>query len=143
MHIKDMIINYRTENRYSQRAFAAKCGLSNGYVSMLEKNVNPSTGRPPVYTYATLQKLAYGMDMDVNDLIKSVDNLPIYTGQSLPESLQALPEDTEDDVWEYREAVRRNPEMRILFDAAKGATSKQLKQAVAILEALKASEGNA
>lgn len=56
---------------------------------------------------------------------------------------EELAEERDDDIWEYREAVRRNPEMRILFDAAKGATSKQLKQAVAILEALKASEGNA
>lgn len=55
---------------------------------------------------------------------------------------EELAEEREDDAWEYREAVRRNPEMRILFDAAKGATAKQLKQAVAILEALKASDGN-
>lgn len=56
---------------------------------------------------------------------------------------EELAEERDDDIWEYREAVRRNPEMRILFDAAKGATAKQLKQAVAILEALKASDGNA
>lgn len=44
------------------------------------------------------------------------------------------------EVWELRETLRRTPEMRILFDAAKNATTKQLKQAVAVLEALKASD---
>ena len=56
---------------------------------------------------------------------------------------EELAEEREDDLWELRESFRRNPEMRVLFSAAKNATSKQLKQAVAILEALKASDGNA
>lgn len=82
MHIKDIIVNYRTENRYSQRAFAAKCGLSNGYISMIEKNVNPSTGKPTVFTYQTLKKLAFGLDMSVNDLVAMADDMDIDVSES-------------------------------------------------------------
>ena len=44
MTLKDLVIKYRTENGLSQRQFALQCGLSNGYISMIERGVNPSTG---------------------------------------------------------------------------------------------------
>lgn len=59
------------------------------------------------------------------------------------ENEELAEEQEDDDLWELRESFRRNPEMRVLFSAAKNASAKQLKQAVAILEALKASDGNA
>lgn len=82
---------------------------------------------------------------DPDTIVRICETLNVGADYMLPSKKfnEDIVEEREDDVWEYREAVRRNPEMRILFDAAKGATSKQLKQAVAILEALKASEGNA
>lgn len=75
---------------------------------------------------------------DMLDALADEFNVPI---SAILEDERKHQEDYE--VWELRESFRRNPEMRILFDAAKDATSKQLKQAVAILEALKASDGNA
>lgn len=49
----------------------------------------------------------------------------------------------DDELYELRESMRRNPNMRVLFSAAKNATPKQLKQAIAVLEALKASDDGA
>ena len=46
----------------------------------------------------------------------------------------------DDELWELRETMRQNPNMRVLFRTAKKATPKQLKQAIAVLEALKASD---
>ena len=37
MTLKDLVIKYRADNGLSQRQFALQCGLSNGYISMLEK----------------------------------------------------------------------------------------------------------
>ena len=37
MTLGDLIKEYRTAHDVSQRQFAAMCGLSNGYISMLEK----------------------------------------------------------------------------------------------------------
>ena len=45
-----------------------------------------------------------------------------------------------DDIWEIREAMRRNPEMRILFSATKGAKREHIKAAAVMLEALKAND---
>ena len=44
MKIGDLIQKYRAEHDMSQRQFAIMCGLSNGYISMLEKGKNPKTG---------------------------------------------------------------------------------------------------
>lgn len=46
----------------------------------------------------------------------------------------------DDELWELRETLRQNPEVRILFSTAKNATPKQIRQAVAVLQALKASD---
>lgn len=37
MTLGEFIRKYRSEHDLSQRQFALKCGLSNGYISMLEK----------------------------------------------------------------------------------------------------------
>lgn len=85
---------------------------------------------------------------DPDTIVRICETLNVGADYMLPSknargnSVEDPTEEREDDIWEFRESVRRNPEMRILFDAAKGATAKQLKQAVAILEALKASDGN-
>ena len=39
MKIGEYIRQYREENKLSQREFAKMCGLSNAYISMLEKQL--------------------------------------------------------------------------------------------------------
>ena len=45
----------------------------------------------------------------------------------------------EDDreLWEYREALRRDPERRMLFSLAKDASIEEVRQAVAVIDALR------
>ena len=57
MTLKDLVIKYRTENGLSQRQFALQCGLSNGYISMIEREVNPSTGEKITPTLQALNKV--------------------------------------------------------------------------------------
>lgn len=45
--------------------------------------------------------------------------------------------DEDKDVWELREQVRRDPERRILFDLARDADIEDVRQAVAVIDALK------
>lgn len=47
-------------------------------------------------------------------------------------------ESTEDAIWEKREALRRDPKRRVLFDLAENGTEKDIDAAVALLDALKA-----
>jgi len=73
MTLGELIIRYRTEHNLSQRAFALKCGLSNGYIAMLERNVNPQTGRPIVPGLKQVKVIAEEMGMTLDQLIRSID----------------------------------------------------------------------
>lgn len=73
MTIGDMIVKYREEHDVSQRKFAYMCGLSNGYISMIEKNLNPQTGKPPVISPDNMRAIARAMGMSMTDLARSVD----------------------------------------------------------------------
>lgn len=53
-----------------------------------------------------------------------------------------LTADAEDDSWEIREQLRRDPNMRLLFDAAARATPEHLRAAAAMLKALEPKDGD-
>lgn len=79
MHLGEVIKKYRYEHgKMSMQAFADKCGLSKGYIAMLERNVNSKTGEPIVPSAETFIKVSKAMGMSLNDLSKIVDeNQPI------------------------------------------------------------------
>ncbi len=77
MTLRELVITFRTEKGLSQRQFAALCGLSNGYISMLEKNVNPKTGLPVTPSLPALKKIARGMGLTLNDLFLKADDMPV------------------------------------------------------------------
>ena len=77
MNLRDLIKNYRDTHDLSQRQFANQCNLSNGYISILEKGVNPRTGKPVTPTIPQLKKLADGMAMTLNELFDQVDDMPV------------------------------------------------------------------
>lgn len=68
MKLSDILKQYRKENNISMREFAKRCGVSNAYISLIE---NEETRSP---TLEMLNKLANGMMMDSNELIKSIDD---------------------------------------------------------------------
>lgn len=77
MDLKEYIQSYRKRLNISQRQFATRCGLSNGYISMLERGYNPKTKEPIVPTLTSLKKLADGMGITVHDLSITVDDIPV------------------------------------------------------------------
>lgn len=77
MTLKDLVIKYRADNGLSQRQFALQCGLSNGYISMLEKGIDPSTGAKITPTLPALSKLATGMHTTLNELFTLVDDMDV------------------------------------------------------------------
>ena len=81
MTLSELVIKFRTEHGLSQRQFAQACGLSNGFISMLEKNVNPNTGQPLVPGIVNLQKLADGMNMTLEHLFESIEDIPVDLGE--------------------------------------------------------------
>ncbi len=77
MKLSQIVSSYRQEHGFSMDVFAKKCGVSKSYISMLENNVNPQSGKPVVPTIVTLKKLAKGMDMDLDALISIIDDQPV------------------------------------------------------------------
>ena len=77
MRLGDFIKKYREQHDLSQRQFALSCGLSNGYISMLERGINPNTDKPVTPNLQQLKKLADGMGTTMMELLESVDDMPI------------------------------------------------------------------
>lgn len=94
----------------TQEALADAIGTAKSTISMYERGK-----REP--DFETLEALA------------DVFNVPLTA---------LLSNDTSSDaeLWEIRETLRRRPEMRTLFSLGKNATTEQVRQAIAIIEAL-------
>lgn len=92
MTLKDLIVKYREDHDLSQRQFAIACGLSNGYISMLEKGQNPSTKLPVTPTLPKLKQLATGMGMTLTDLLVKVDDMPVELILEDEENKKLVPE---------------------------------------------------
>lgn len=96
MTLGDFISKYRADHGLSQRKFAEICGLSNGYISMLERGFNPNTNKPIVPSLMQLKKIADGMNMTVMRLLDEVEDMPIdlsiFAEQGQPENIIPMPE---------------------------------------------------
>lgn len=74
MILGDLIKEYRTNNNLSLRDFAQKCGLSHSYISALEKNIDPRTGKPIAPTLDTIKYISKGMNLSIEEILKILDD---------------------------------------------------------------------
>lgn len=74
MNIKEYVYNYRKEHGLSMQAFGDMCGLSRAYISILEKGINPTTGKAFIPTIDTLKKIADVTSTDLDSLLKMLDD---------------------------------------------------------------------
>ncbi len=77
MTLGAFIKTYREKHRISQRQFALACGLANGYISMLESEINPNTKVPITPNIMSLKKIANAMGISLQELILSVEDMPV------------------------------------------------------------------
>ncbi len=73
MKLSELIRDFRQRTNISQREFSRKCDLSNTYISFLENEKNPKTGRPLIPTLEQYKKLADGMGITVQHLFELLD----------------------------------------------------------------------
>lgn len=73
MKLSELIREYRARENISQREFSRKCDLSNTYISFLEKEKNPKTGRPMAPTLEQYKKIADGMGITMQRLFELLD----------------------------------------------------------------------
>lgn len=66
--IGDNLKRIRTDKQLSTRKLAELSGISNGYISQLEKGIDTRTQKPINPTFDVLQKLASGLKVEVHEL---------------------------------------------------------------------------
>ena len=69
-----IIKKYRDEHGLSMDAFAELSGISKGYISMLEKNINPRTGKSITPSLDTYNAVAKALKIDLDKLLSMVDS---------------------------------------------------------------------
>lgn len=95
MKLSELIIDFRTRMNISQREFSRRCDLSNSYISFLENEKNPRTGKPIIPTIDQYKKLADGMGMTVHRLFELLDDdapVDISSGSSASDDHLHTPE---------------------------------------------------
>ena len=73
MKLGEFLKAYRARNNLTMQDLADACGFSKAYINMLEKGVNPTTGKPVSPTIQTFEKIAKGTGMDIDSLLKLLD----------------------------------------------------------------------
>lgn len=86
MTLSEYLAKYRAEHgNISQRELAKRCGVSNGYIAMLERGYASASGEPVTPSMKIMRKLAEGMRVDLDELLRSLDgDTVIGLGGALP-----------------------------------------------------------
>jgi transcriptional regulator with XRE-family HTH domain len=77
MKLSEIIIDYRNRMNISQREFSRRCGLSNVYISYIEKELNPKTQKPLIPTIEQYKKIADGLGLTLQGLFEILDDAPV------------------------------------------------------------------
>ena len=114
MTIGDVIKTYREEHDISQRQFAQLCGMSNGYISILEDGKHPKTNEPVVPTISTMRKLALAMNISLSDLMSIIDDTKVVLSDEpeLPPKSSPFPSSV-FPFWAISLAASRYMQMKI------------------------------
>ncbi len=97
MTLGSYIKEYRSTHKMSMDDFANRSGMSKAYVSILERNYNPSTGKAAIPSLETIKRVATATSVDFNDLISMLDGdlevslFPESSKPSLPTNIIPLP----------------------------------------------------
>ena len=123
MKLSELIIDYRKRMSISQREFSRRCGLSNTYISFIENEKNPKTGKPMVPTLEIYRKIAEGMDTTVHHLFELLDDdAPVDLSPS-GASVASVSEDPKSE------------DLRLLFQDLSRLSPEQQKQARSLFRA--------
>lgn len=108
MELQEYIKTYRKEHSLSMQEFAGRCGLSKGYISMLESGKHPQNKRQIVPSIDTCAKLAAGMNMTLDELLRKIDG---NTTVGIAETRKEETPPEEDDFPEVRIIARAGKKM--------------------------------
>lgn len=73
MTLGEIIKEYRDTHSMSMDTFSEKSGISKAYISLLEKNKHPKTGKPIAPSLQCIRQAADGMNIEFNELFSMLD----------------------------------------------------------------------
>ncbi len=100
MTIGEYVRNYRKKQGLSMQAFGEKCNLSRAYISILEKGINPTTGKAFAPTIETLNKIAEVTGVTIDTLLPMLDGNQLIT---VNHSNSSYSEDEKNLIQKYRQ----------------------------------------
>ena len=116
MKLGEWLAMYRARNNLTMQNMADACGFSKAYIAMLEKGINPSTGKPVSPTIQTFKKIARATGQDLDSLLKILDGdqpITISTNKSLNSEEMKLVDEFRNldnagrrDFWSYLEFLK-------------------------------------
>lgn len=87
MTLGNIIKKFRVEHSLSMDAFSERSGISKAYISLLEKNKHPQTGKEIAPSIQCIKQAAHGMNMDFNTLFGMIDgNVTLNDETNKPET---------------------------------------------------------
>lgn len=114
MTLGQAVAKYREDNKLSVREFAKRCNLSHNAIFLIEKEINPSTGKKIIPDTLTYKKIADGMGITMDELFQRLDkNELVSLGTKM----------TDDD---RLEALHQNPKLGLLFDRQRKMSDKDI-----------------
>ena len=110
MKLGELIVQYRQNNSISQREFARRAELSNSLISIIEKGVNPQTGKEMSPDLETYKKIAMAMGISMQTLFEQLGN------DATVDLMSFHFDGGPDDVFAWQEAQKPKPDkVRLLM----------------------------
>ena len=119
MKVGEWLKLYREQHNLSMQALADLCGFSKAYINVLEKGVNPKTGKPISPTMQTFEKIAHGTKTDVDTLLKILDgDQPITVNAPASDDLPDLTQKDEREIMHMMDEMKEKlmQEEGLMFD---------------------------
>ena len=139
MKLGDWIKNYRLKHDLSLQAFADLCGFSKAYAAILEKGINPSTGKPVSPTMQTFEKVAKVAGMDVNEFIELLDKDQTITLNSTEEKQSYY---LDPETAKLVKELSDNPDLRNLLYEGRKLAPDDVKNIADIVAKMKKKENH-
>lgn len=99
MTLGEIINDYRTKNNLSMDAFSIKSGISKAYISLLEKNRHPKTGKPITPSVQCIKQVSDAIGVDFDILFSKIDgNVSLKIDRSVSNAAPPQPRGVEINV---------------------------------------------
>ena len=137
MRLGELIKKYRYDHDMSMDSFAKASGLSKAYISMLENNKNPNTGRTISASLETYKSVAKGMNITIEELFDLLgDDTPLRNEQKQTGEGYYIDPKTA----EIAQQIKDSKELSALFDVGRDMKPEDLQTVYQMALALKRKE---